>query len=128
MLSLPNNLLMPNSRRSFLQGLGGGFGMVAWNAMQRSALSDEQKSSRRIGDIDPLRPLAQRIPHFAPKATSVIFLFLVGGPSQIDTFDYKPLLKELADKPVPKPVREAVQATRFANVFHGCEDKILQSP
>lgn len=128
MSSHQNDLRLPNSRRSFLQGLGGGFGSLAWSVLQQSAISDDLKSQRRIGDIDPLRPLAQRLPHFAPKAKSVIFLFLVGGPSQIDTFDYKPSLNDLADKPVPKSIRAAVEATRFANVFHGCEDKILRSP
>ena len=37
-------------------------------------------------------PLAAKPPHFAPKAKSVIFLFMYGGPSQVDTFDYKPKL------------------------------------
>ena len=40
-------------------------------------------------------PLAAKIPHFAPKAKSVIFLFMYGGPSHVDTFDYKPKLYDL---------------------------------
>ncbi|MFM7927446.1 MAG: DUF1501 domain-containing protein [Pirellula sp.] len=58
----------------------------------------------------------------------MIFLFMVGGPSQIDTFDYKPLLEELDGKPVPTSFRETLNATRHANVFHGCDDHILKSP
>jgi len=53
---------------------------------------------------------------------------MVGGPSQIDTFDYKPLLEELDGKPVPTSFRDALNATRHANVFHGCDDQILKSP
>ena len=40
-------------------------------------------------------PLAAKLPHFAPKAKSVIFLFMYGGPSHVDTFDYKPKLYDL---------------------------------
>lgn len=78
--------------------------------------------------IDPLNPYAPRKPHFEPKAKSVIFLFMVGGPSQVDTFDYKPLLQELNGKAVPESLKKAVQATRFANVFHGCKEELLGSP
>jgi len=51
--------------------------------------------------IDPRNPLAARPPHFAPKAKRVIFLFMHGGPSQMDTFDYKPLLNRDHGKPLP---------------------------
>ena len=58
--------------------------------------------------IDPLRPFAPRMPHFTPRAKSVIFLFMVGGPSQVDTFDYKPELQKLSGKPVPASLRKAI--------------------
>src|SRR5258708_4294236 len=45
-------------------------------------------------------PLAAKKPHFAPKAKSVIFLFMYGGPSQVDTFDYKPNLYPLDGKTI----------------------------
>src|SRR6202043_4008189 len=47
-----------------------------------------------------VNPLAERPPHFAAKAKSVIFLFMYGGPSQVDTFEYKPKLYELDGKTV----------------------------
>ena len=53
---------------------------------------------------------------------------MVGGPSQVDTFDYKPTLQQLHGKPVPDSIRKAVTATKFANVFHGCKDELLGSP
>src|SRR5207245_1557824 len=46
-------------------------------------------------------PLSPRPPHFAPKAKSVIFLFMVGGPSQVDTFDPKPALEKYNGQPLP---------------------------
>ncbi len=83
---------------------------------------------KRIRSIDPLNPFAVRPPDFAARAKSVIFLFMVGGPSQIDTFDYKPILQSLDGKPVPDSIRKAVEATRHANVFHGCKKELMASP
>ena len=82
----------------------------------------------KIPAIDPLNPFKPRAPHFAPKAKSVIFLFMVGGPSQVDTFDYKPELQKLNGKPVPESIRKAAEASRFANVFHGCKEELMASP
>ena len=73
------------SRREFLQKAGLGFGMIAATDL----LAGEN-------------PLAARKPHFPAKADSVIFLFMHGGPSHIDTFDPKPLLNELHGQPVPE--------------------------
>ena len=91
-------------------------------------LDARAEKSTKVPKIDPLNPYAPRPPHFAPKAKSVIFLFMVGGPSQVDTFDYKPELQKLDGKPVPDSIRKAVEATRFANVFHGCKDELMASP
>ena len=52
-------------------------------------------------DAAPAGPLAQKKPHFPVKAKSVIFLTMNGGPSQVDTFDYKPVLEKYAGKPLP---------------------------
>ena len=108
-------------RRQFLQSLGGGCGSLALTAM-----ANEHRAARR--DLDPLQPFAPRPTDFAPSANSVIFLFMVGGPSQVDTFDYKPALQRLSGEPVPASIRKMVEATRHANVFHGCTDKLLGSP
>ncbi len=78
--------------------------------------------------VDPLHPFVPRLADAKPKARSVIFLFMVGGPSQVDTFDHKPLLQKLNGQPVPQTYREAVEATRHANVFHGCKDLLMGSP
>lgn len=110
------------NRRQFLGGMSAGFGAVALHALTR--LDAAQKST----PFNPLRPFAARPPQFAPRAKSVIFLFMVGGPSQVDTFDYKPELQKLGGKPVPASLRKAVEATKHGNVFHGCKDELLASP
>src|SRR5215204_6248197 len=113
------------TRRDFLARTSAGFGALAFGAL--SALNARGEGAK-LRKIDPLNPYAPRKPHFAPKAKSVIFLFMVGGPSHVDTFDYKPELQKLNGKPTPDSIRKAVQATRFANVFHGCKEELLASP
>ena len=103
-------------RRRFLNGLGMGLGLTALQSLESSRLLADSPR-KRSHSIDPLNPFAARAPDFAPRAKSVIFLFMVGGPSQVDTFDYKPILQSLHGKPVPEAIRKAVEATRHANVF-----------
>ena len=122
MLAAPCNC----SRRRFLGQVGAGFGALALSALWR--LEAQAAGAKVAVDLDPLNPFKPREPHFAPRAKSVIFLFMVGGPSQVDTFDYKPELQKLDGKPVPDSIRKAVQATKFANVFHGCKDELMASP
>jgi hypothetical protein len=79
------------SRRQFLAAAGAGFGMTALKGMlQEDGLLAGTRSSS-----------ATRMSHFAPKAKSVIFLFMYGGPSQVDTFDPKPALNKWANKDIP---------------------------
>ena len=114
-------------RRRFLNGLGMGLGLTALQSLESSRLLADSPR-KRSHSIDPLNPFAARAPDFAPRAKSVIFLFMVGGPSQVDTFDYKPILQSLHGKPVPEAIRKAVEATRHANVFHGCKTELMASP
>ena len=76
----------PTNRRHFLQIAGGGFGMLAL----RSLLAADNRN-----------PMSVLSPEFAPRAKSVIFLFMYGGPSQMDTFDPKPALDRWHGKPIP---------------------------
>lgn len=87
-MSLPG----PFSRRQLLQRSAVGFGSLALASM----LADE---SRAYGDA--ASPLDPKQPHFAPRAKRVIFLFMKGGPSHLDTFDPKPLLDRDDGKPLP---------------------------
>ncbi len=65
---------------------------------------------------DPRNPLAPRPPHFPARAKRVIFLFMHGGPSQVDTFDYKPLLERDHGKPLPFP-KPRVQFAETGNLL-----------
>ena len=81
----------PFSRRHLLQTAGGGFGLLALNAMlARTGLASTGSN-----------PLAARQPHFTPRAKSVIWLFMNGGPSHVDTWDYKPELQKRNGQPLP---------------------------
>jgi hypothetical protein len=86
----------------------GGFGAVAL-----AALSAERASGDAFGAGESREdPFAPRPPHFEPKAESVIFLYMDGGPSQVDTFDPKPLLAKEHGKPFPMKI----EPTQFDNV------------
>jgi hypothetical protein len=86
------------TRREFLWQTGGGFGAAALASM----LSGDGFFDRPASAADAAypSPLAAKPPHFAPKAKSVIFLFMYGGPSHIDTFDRKPKMKGMDGKTV----------------------------
>ena len=84
------------SRRDFLARAGLGFGGLALAAM----IADEEARAD-VPTIDPLHPVAPRVPHFASKADRVIFLFMEGGPSHIDLFDPTPELTKRLGQPLP---------------------------
>ena len=94
-----------SSRRDFLLRSGAGFGALALLDMLRGTPLEAALASPQT-----LNPLAPRKPHFAPKATNVIFLFMEGGPSHMDTFDPKPLLTELAGQPIPQSFGRVITA------------------
>lgn len=80
------------TRREFLWQAGGGFaGTALAGLLQRDGLLSSQGLAAEASGYQ--NPLAAKAPHFAPKAKNVIFLFMYGGPSHIDTFDYKPTMK-----------------------------------
>jgi len=86
-----------SSRRDFLARGGLGFGAIALASLLEA--DGLLPSAEAAGT--PRNPLAARQPDFEPQATSVIFLFMAGGPSQVETFDPKPLLDRLHGQPVP---------------------------
>ncbi len=86
-----------HGRRRFLRDAFCGFGGLAL-----ASLLDEEQARAEFTS-----PLASKSPHHPAKARSVIFLFMAGGPSQVDTFDPKPLLNQLHGQPRPKQFGEA---------------------
>jgi hypothetical protein len=89
--SLPT---MGFSRRQWLQQAGGGIGALALDWLMRE---DQARGAGRFEG--PLEPHAS---HFPARARSVIYLFMHGGPSHLETFDPKPELKRLAGQPLPE--------------------------
>ena len=88
------------TRRWFFRQCGIGLGSIALSSLlsgKASALA--------------LNPLAVKNPHYSPRAKRVIFLFMGGAPSQLDMFDYKPMLAKYNGKPVPK---EVVMGQKYA--------------
>ena len=81
------------TRRDLLKACGTGFGMTAFARLAAGA--------GPVGGGISTNPLVPKAPHFQAKAKHVIFLFLNGGPSQVDTFDPKPMLDKYNGKPVP---------------------------
>ena len=71
------------SRRQMLQTMSSGFGYLAFSSLASAAALQEKKETN---------PLAKKEPHFEAKAKRIIFLCMRGGPSHLDTFDYKPEL------------------------------------
>ena len=83
----------PTNRREMLRRTATGFGALA-----AAALFAEGSSSQGFAGTG-VEPFAPRDPHFLPKARNVIFLYMDGGPSQVDSFDPKPTLDKEHGKP-----------------------------
>ena len=93
--SQPTGSFCGRTRREFLWQAGAGFTSLALTGLlsEDGFLSQQAVAADGVGKF--VNPLAAKPPHFAPKAKSVIFLFMYGGPSHVDTFDYKPKLYPL---------------------------------
>jgi len=85
---------LARSRREFLCQAGGGLGGLALSwLLARDGYAADQRSAN---------PLAAKQPHFPAKAKSIIFMFMVGGPSPLDLFDPKPEVQKHHGQPLPK--------------------------
>ena len=103
---------LPMSRREMLGKCANGFGAMALTTLLGDAAYGATAAEGK-------NPLAPRKTHFPAKAKSVIFLFMDGGPSQVDTFDPKPrLIQEHG-----QPIKMKVQPTQFDNI-----GSVLKSP
>ena len=100
----------PLSRREMLSRCANGFGALALAALAADSACGATLSPD--SGTSSAGPLAVRPSHFRPRAKRVIFLFMDGGPSQVDTFDPKPRLTREHGQPIKVPV----QPTQFDNV------------
>ncbi|MEO1982643.1 MAG: DUF1501 domain-containing protein, partial [Fuerstiella sp.] len=88
------------TRREFLWQAGAGFTGLALTSMLDQDGFLAQQSVAADGAADWENPLAPKEPHFAPRAKNVIFFYCYGGPSHIDTFDYKPTMYGMDGKTI----------------------------
>ncbi len=107
-MSLNPHIKNAVTRRDVLVRAAHGFGSLALASMLPAATR--------------VNPLAPKPPHFAPKAKSVIFLFMVGGPSQVDTFDPKPALTKYHGQPLPESFGKVISQ------FTKGDTPLLKSP
>ena len=90
-MNTTKNLWQP-SRRKMLQTVSSGFGFLAFSSLASLTSANESRASKYLQQQESENPLAAKAPHFPAKAKRVIFLCMRGGPSHVDTFDYKPEL------------------------------------
>src|SRR5262249_13543236 len=86
-------------RRTFL-----GRATLGLGAMSLSTLLPSVQA--RAAENPSIAPGVEGMPHFAPRAKRVIFLCMAGGPSHLETFDYKPKLAELHAQPMPESITQ----------------------
>ncbi|WP_435016747.1 DUF1501 domain-containing protein [Tundrisphaera sp. TA3] len=104
-----------NPFQEFVQGetrrqlLGRGVNAVGWAAL--ASLFDAGKSARAAAGPAEGGKIPEALTHFAPKAKKVIYLHMVGGPSQMDLYDYKPVMNDFYDKDLPDSVRNGQRLT-----------------
>jgi hypothetical protein len=95
------------SRRTFLGRGSAGLGLVALNSLlaPRSAAAAQAVNASSKGAVNPL--------DFPPKAKRVIYLYQAGGPSHLETFDYKPKLAEMTGTPMPESLTKGQQIAQL---------------
>lgn len=101
-------------RRHFLNKTSLGLGALALGSLfGANKLFGAGAASQQPGELseDSQEAILRALPHFAPKAKRVVYLFMSGGPSQLETFDYKPKLNEMFAKDLPDSVRKGQRLT-----------------
>src|SRR6266487_4105253 len=113
------NPLLLQTRRHFFRDCSIGLGSMALGSL----LSNDRLLAAPRDPAEPFSSLqVPRKPHFPAKAKSVIYLFMAGGPSQLELFDYKPKLQELNGQPIPESF---IKNKRFAFMGSSHGTKLL---
>jgi len=102
------------TRRDALRSAACGFGAIALAGIAN-------RSSAAV--VNQINPLAAKQPMFPPRAKRVIFIFMQGGPSHVDTFDYKPLLEKQHGKQL-----DFKNARKLAKTGMSGKEKVMKSP
>ena len=100
---------LQETRRHFFSRGKNVMGYAALSSLLGEAMSRQSMASSSSGSPHAMGP------HFAPKAKRVIYLHMVGGPSQMDLFDYKPVMEKWYDKDLPDSVRQGQRLTTMTS-------------
>ena len=101
---MKQELLKHETRRHFFERCGVGVGSIALSSLL-------QRDASAVTELSSANPLAPKQPDFAGKAKTIIYLFMAGGPSQLEMWDHKPQLAALHGKPIPESY---IEGKRFA--------------
>ncbi|GMV92555.1 MAG: hypothetical protein AMXMBFR82_23330 [Candidatus Hydrogenedentota bacterium] len=110
----PEKLLHEVTRRHFFQQCGVGLASIALGSLMGPGLASAAE----------VNPLAVKTGHLPARAKNVIFLFMAGGPSQLELFDYKPQLQKYNDQPIPESYLEGKRFA-FMDTFTKEKPKLL---
>ena len=112
-----NDAIALETRRQFFRKTGGislGAAALASIDQQQAMAGTTALASGGLGSL----------PHFAPKAKRVIYLFMSGGPAQQDLFDYKPKMKDWFNKDLPESVRQGQRLTTMTSKHFQARQRI----
>src|SRR5215472_16465745 len=104
------------TRRQFFGGAGLRVGGVALGLLMGSAAA--RRAQAALADLNagsPVHPALPGLPHFAPRAKSLIYLHMNGGPAQLDLWDYKPQLAPYYDQQLPDSIRRGQRITTMTS-------------
>jgi hypothetical protein len=104
----------PIARRRFLTGTTQGFGYAALGSLLASE-SQARAAAPSSGELPAGTGGVPGLPHFAPRAKHIIYMHMVGGPSQMDLYDYKPEMEKWYDKDLPESVRDGQRLTTMTS-------------
>lgn len=103
------------TRRQFFGTTGLRMGGLALASMATGFPTHLRSLGAVSNPVDRVHPAMVGLPHFAPKAKSIIYLHMNGGPSQIDTWDYKASLNQQFDKDLPDSIRQGQRITTMTS-------------
>lgn len=104
-----HNIEKKQSRRNFLTKTSLGLGAMALGSLVGSNLIGQHAAPKVASSSADA--ILNNLPHFAPKAKRIVYLFMSGGPSQMDIWDYKPALEKMHGKDLPDSVRKGQRLT-----------------
>jgi hypothetical protein len=120
-MNYETDILRSATRRQFFSRCGLGLGSVALASLLGDKLFAADSTLGAPHAAFP-NPFAPKTPHFPVRAKNIIYLFMAGGPSQLELFDYKPKLVELNGQPIPQSF---IEGKRFAFMGSSHGTKLL---